>query len=269
MDSGFYAAVNGARRMNMRLDVLSNNLANVNTNGFKEGHINFDSYLTSAGPEQHPLPTDTFMGLRGPGDIPFPYSNPASNAYQMTYPMATGTEDNLAQGSMRMTGNMYDVAVEGKGFMVVNTPQGRRYTRDGSFSVNQIGELVTKDGYQVVGQGGATLVVGSGKVSIGKDGTISGADGQIGQLALVSLPKESLKKEGQNFYSAPQAQEQVVGIDEGRFSQGFIEGSNANTIRNMTQMIETQRAFEVYMKMLQALDGLDGQAAGSIGKLNG
>uniref|UniRef100_UPI00187D5EFF flagellar hook-basal body complex protein n=1 Tax=Candidatus Magnetaquicoccus inordinatus TaxID=2496818 RepID=UPI00187D5EFF len=142
MDSGLYAAVNGAMRASLRMDVLANNLANSTTAGFKEDEITFDSYMTKPGAAQFPLPGDSFMGLTGPKYIPFPFSSPATNAYSMTYPRADGTHVNVSQGALNSTGNPLDVAIEGEGFFVLNTPQGRRYTRDGSFAINSQGELV-------------------------------------------------------------------------------------------------------------------------------
>ncbi|MBF0454206.1 MAG: flagellar basal-body rod protein FlgF [Magnetococcales bacterium] len=267
MDSGLYAAVNGALRTEMKLEVLTNNLANVNTTGFKEENITFDSYMTSPGPEQFPLAGDSFMGLKGPGDIPFPFSNPATNALSVTYPAAPSTTTDTAQGGVVPTANPLDVAINGEGFFVVETPEGRRYTRDGSFEVNKQGELVNKDGYNVLGAGGAKLIIGSSAVNIGEDGTISNATGDLGKLERVGLPAEVLKRVGQNLYSAPRETEIPMDNVAGGVQQGFLEASNSNAIRGMTQMIEANRAFESYMKMIQALDGLDGQA-NQIGRLS-
>ena len=267
MDSGLFAVVNGALRAEMRLDVLANNLANTNTTGYKEGEITFDSYMTKPGVEQFPLPGDSFMGLRGPGDIPFPFSSPATNAYSVTYPRADGTHTNTSQGALKKTDNSLDVALEGDGFFVLNTPEGRRYTRDGAFSINAQGALVSKDGFQVMGVGGAALAVGSERVEIGKDGTIANRNGQVGRLLRVGLPVAALERAGGNLYKAPGDQEIPLEGARGGFLQGFLEQSNANVIRGMSQMIEANRAFESYMQMIKALDGLDGQAV-QIGRLS-
>jgi flagellar basal-body rod protein FlgF len=267
MDSGLYAAVNGALRTEMKLDVLTNNLANVNTTGFKEGNITFDSYMTSPGPEQFPLAGDSFMGLKGPGDIPFPFSNPATNALSVTYPAAPSTTTDTTQGGLVPTGNSLDVAINGEGFFVLDTPEGRRYTRDGSFEVNKLGELVNKNGFNVLGAGGGKLTIGTSTVAIGEDGVISNKDGQLGRLERVGIPAEVLKKVGQNVYTAPEGSEIPMEGTLGGVQQGFLEASNANAIRGMTQMIEANRAFESYMKMIQTLDGLDGQA-NRIGRLS-
>lgn len=265
MDSGFYAAVNGARRAEMRLEVLSNNLANVNTAGYKQDKIVFGSMLTSPGPEQHPLPTDSFMGMHGPGDIPFPYSNPSANAYRMTYPQAMLTVPDTSGGAMKNTGNPLHVAIEGNGYLAVDTPNGRRYTRDGSMQVNTRGELATKDGSPIAGEGGAPVVVGNGPVSIALDGTVSTPTGMVGRLLVVGLAKESMAKVGNNQYTGS---EQALPPDGNvTLHQGFLEDSNTDMIHGMTDMVETNRAFETYMKMIQALDGLDGHAANEISKV--
>ncbi|MBF0179685.1 MAG: flagellar basal-body rod protein FlgF [Magnetococcales bacterium] len=259
MDSGVWAAVNGAKRTEMRLDVLANNLANVNTNGFKEGNITFESFMTKPGVEQHPLPGDAFMGHKGPHELPYPFINPASRAYSMAYPGATRTTTDTTQGGLKGTGNPLDVAIEGAGYFAVNTPEGRRYTRDGSFQVNAQGELVTKDGYQVQGASGA-IVVGTEQVEISPDGTIANKDGQVGQMLRVDLPADILKKTGKNLFSAPQERETPMTNALGGFRQGFLEASNTNTVRGMTQMIEANRYYENYLKIIQTLDSIDGQA---------
>lgn len=269
MDSGFYAAANGALRSELRLAVLSNNLANLNTNGFKQDRIAFGAFMTSVGPEQFPLPNDSLLGLHVPGSIPFPYSNPASNAYSMAYPMARYSVPDLSPGEMRATDNPLHVGIEGEGFLTLNGPDGKRhYTRDGALVTNADGELVTREGYQVLGEGGAPIVVGNGPVSIALDGTVSVGTGVAGRLQLVSLPKEGLIKEGNNRYQlAPGAAEVPVLAVQTKIHQGFLEGSNTDMIRGMTEMVETNRAFETYMKMIQALDGMDAKAANDISRL--
>ena len=266
MDSGLFAAVNGALRTEMRLDVLANNLANANTTGFKEGEITFDSYMTKPGVEQFPLPGDSFMGLRGPGDIPFPFSSPATNAYSVTYPRADGTHTNLSQGPVKKTDNPLDLALDGGGFFVLDTPDGRRYTRDGSFAINDQGELVSRNGFKVMGAGGSSLTIGTERVEIGPDGTIANSAGQVGRVLRVGLPVAGLERAGGNLYKAPAGQEINMDNAGGGILQGFLEQSNANVVRGMTQMIEANRAFETYMQMIKALDGLDGQAV-QIGRL--
>ena len=267
MDSGLFAVVNGALRAEMRLDVLANNLANTNTTGYKESEITFDSYMTKPGPEQFPMPGNSFMGLRGPGDIPFPFSSPATNAYSVTYPRADGTHTNVSQGPITKTDNPLDIAIEGEGYFVLNTPEGRRYTRDGAFAINNQGELVSKDGYQVMGAGDATLNIGSERVEISQDGTIANKFGQVGVISRVNLPAESLVKAGGNLFEADENLETPLQGDTGGFIQGFLEKSNANVIRGMSQMIQTNRAFESYMQMIKALDGVEGQAI-QVGRLN-
>ncbi|MBF0192318.1 MAG: flagellar basal-body rod protein FlgF [Magnetococcales bacterium] len=268
MDSGIYAAVNGALRTEMRLDVLANNLANVNTNGFKEGNITFESYMTKPGLEQHPQPGDAFMGHKGPMELPYPFINPASSAYSMSYPAAPSTTTDTTQGALKGTGNPLDVAIDGEGYFVIETPEGRRYTRDGSFQINEQGEMVTKDGYAVLGNGGAPLNIGTQGVEISQDGTLASPAGQLGQLLRVGLPKDALKRTGHNLYSAPPGSESALTGARGGFKQGFLEASNTNTVRGMTQMIEANRNFENYLKIIQTLDGIDGQA-NQIGHLNG
>ncbi|MBF0322519.1 MAG: flagellar hook basal-body protein, partial [Magnetococcales bacterium] len=192
-----------------------------------------------------------------------------ANAYRMTYPMAVNTTTDMTQGSMKETGNPLDIGIEGEGFFVLNTPEGRRYTRDGSFAINANRELVNKEGFQVLGGGGSPIVIESdGQISVAKDGTMNDANGPIGQLERVNIPTNMLTKTGRNLYSAPQDQE--VPIEEGAgggFHQGYLEGSNIESIKEMTQMIDSHRAYESYVKMIQTLDSLDEQANVQIGRL--
>lgn len=266
MDSGLFAVTNGALRAEMHLDVLTNNLANANTTGFKEAEITFDSFMTTPGTEQFPLAGDTFMGLRGPGDVPFPFHNPATNAYSVTYPRADGTHTNMEQGPVSQTGNTLDVAIDGEGFFVVQTPHGVRYTRDGAFAINERGMLVSKEGHPIMGTGGSTLTIGSENVQISEDGTISGPAGPLGRLLRVGLPVDALEMTGGNLYRAPAGQETPLEGTRGGFLQGFLEKSNTNTVRGMAQIIQVNRAFEVYMQMIKAMDGIDGQAI-QVGRL--
>ncbi|MBF0284381.1 MAG: flagellar hook-basal body protein [Magnetococcales bacterium] len=270
MDSGLFAAANGALRAEMKLEVLGNNLANVNTNGYKQDHISFASYMTSPGKEQHPLPNDSFLGTRSPVDIPFPYLNPASNAYRVTYPQAVKTTPDMTDGRLQNTNNPLDVAITGEGFFVVETPQGRRFTRDGAFVTNSAGELSTRDGHRVLGEGDAPLVVGEGPVEIAPDGTVASANGVVGRLQRVGAPVETLAKAGKNLFDIADRRKEVnLAGTPGGFQQGFLEGSNMEPVKGMTQMIETNRAFETYMKLIKSLDGLDELAANQIGKLQG
>ncbi|MBF0427259.1 MAG: flagellar hook-basal body protein, partial [Magnetococcales bacterium] len=185
-------------------------------------------------------------------------------------PMAVHTTTNMAQGSLRETGNPMDVGIEGEGLFVVDTPNGRRYTRDGSFSINANRELVNHGGFQVLGTGGGPITVDSdGPIHIAKDGTITDANGgRIGQLDRVNVPANMLTKAGKNLYSAPQGVETPVDPNAaGGFHQGYLEGSNTESLREMTQMIDSNRAYEGYMKMIQTLDSLDEQANNQIGRL--
>lgn len=268
MDSGFYAAANAARRSSLRLEVLSNNLANVNTNGFKGENVRFESYMTGPGIEQFPLPTDNFLSPRAPGQVPFPFMNPASNAYPMTYPAAIDTSADLSQGAMKETGNAMDVALDGPGLFVVQSPDGRRLTRDGAFSINIQGQIVTKDGYPVLGEGGAPITVGGGYVGISPDGIVNTEEGPVGRMARVMVSRDDLKKVGGNLYTADrQAETQWTPQDPGGFKQGFIETSNVNPVVEMTRMIESHRSYNAYLEMIKALDALDGHAVDAIGTI--
>jgi flagellar basal-body rod protein FlgF/flagellar basal-body rod protein FlgG len=150
MDSGFYAACAGLRAQSQALDVAAQNVANVSTAGFRGQQASFQTLLALVSPA-------------------------ASNALNVAinnYGVLEGTHLDLASGSLQATGNPLDVAIEGNGFFAIQTPQGTRYTRNGSFRVARAGELVTSDGNPVLGENGP-IRVPAGAVSISSDGTLS------------------------------------------------------------------------------------------------
>lgn len=271
MDSGLYAVVNGARRMSLRMDTLANNLANANTTGFKQDQVMFDSYMTQPGIEQFPLPTDSFLSVKAPGDVPFPFSNPAANAHKVTYPMATEAVTDTTQGALQKTGGQLDLAIQGEGYFKVMTPEGVRYTRDGSFTRGANGDVVNMEGHALLGAGDAPINLGEVEVvMIRPDGTISDETGaNLGQVVRVGLAEDRMEKAGNSLYTAAADAEQPLDDAPGGIIQYHLEASNVNGIHNMTKLIETQRHFQNYMKMIQAMDGLDEKAVNQIGRLQG
>lgn len=252
MIRGLYTSASGMLAQMKRTDLISSNLANVNTTGFKK-----DATIFQALEE---------MQLRRLGDA---YSIGPKKLDAKPYIGALGTGVDVGQvytrfdqGSIKNTSNPLDLALEGDGFFVVMTPAGNRYTRDGSFTINCQGYLVTKDGHMVMGQNGPVLVPEDMSITVNQNGEIFSDGERIDQLLLVSFAGEQLVKEGDNLYSSdgqPQeAQPKVI--------QGALEDSNANAIVEMVNLIEAFRAYEASQKLVVTHDNLLDKAVNEIAR---
>ncbi len=241
----------GMEAQQTQLDAISNNLANVGTNGYKRSHAVFEDLmyqnLRQAGAnssEQTTLPTGLQAGLGA---------------------RAVATSRNFTQGNLQQSTNPFDMAVRGNGFFQVQMPDGTAgYTRDGSFQVDAQGVLVTNNGYPV--QPGITIPAGAQNVTVGQDGTISVTlSGQaqaqtVGQLQLASFVNPAgLEPKGQNIFAettaSGTASTGVPGLNGlGAVQQGFVETSNVNVVEELVSMIQTQRAYELNSKAIQTAD---------------
>lgn len=242
MNSGIYSALTGNIAAMKRLDIISNNLANVNTPGFKKDRMTFEGMLQAVGAQPRP---------GGGTDAP-------------VYAETTFFTD-YSSGPIRETGNTFDLAIDGDGFFVVTTPNGERaYTRQGNFHLDSAGRLVTADGAQVAGG----ITIAGGKVEINGKGEIFVDGSQVGRLEVVDFPKPyQLRKIGSGLFvpADPQAVPQPVAGEPVR--QGALEEANVNTVQEMVQLIETNRYFEMCSKVVKAYDDLTGKAANEIGKI--
>lgn len=225
------------------LDVIANNMANVNTNGFKARSSRFEEYLDAdASAETFPWPDR-----------------------KLSFVIDAGTPIDLRDGSAEPTGNPFDVAVRGDGFFTVETPAGERYTRNGAFQIDAQGRLVTSDGFPVLGEGGPIrLEPGDVDVSIGPDGTISTPEGIRGRLALVTFDNpQTLSNIGTNLFASQEAPRAALGA---RVEQGFVERSNVQAVYEMTRMMEVSRAYTRIASTLSSLNDLRRTAIQSLGE---
>ena len=236
----------GMEAQQTQLDTISNNLANVSTNGYKRAHAVFEDLmyqnLRQAGAnssEQTTLPTGLQAGLGT---------------------RAVATARNFSQGGLQQSSNLLDVAVRGSGFFEIQLPDGTNgYTRDGAFQVNAQGQLVTNNGYAV--QPGITIPANAQSVTIGNDGTVSVTlPGQalpqsIGQLQIASFVNPAgLEPKGGNVFAETAASGTPGQNGLGSLQQGFVETSNVNVVEELVQMIQTQRAYELNSKAIQTSD---------------
>lgn len=247
MIRGIYAGASGMLAEAQRTDVISNNLANVNTAGFKKDITvtkDFASLLISRVNDGAEAPA---IGTLGVG--------------VMVDEVAT----DYSTGTVKTTGNDFDLAIEGKGFFAVQTPQGKRYTRNGTFARSSKGELVTSDGYRVLGTNGP-IIVADGKMSVSSDGRVMVDNNEVGRLQVVDFADEKqLTKEGASLFVASNGQQEQPAA--GGVKQGALEMANVNVVGEMVNLISNYRAYEINGKVVQSHDSLLGKAANDIGKL--
>jgi len=192
----------------------------------------------------------------------------------VSYVQVTQSLTNFEQGSLIKTDNPLDVAIEGKGFFVVNTPEGERYTRNGNFHLDGTGQLVDQKGNMLMTRSEEPILIpfGTKQISINQDGSVFGGveidQEPLGQLKIVNFNNlHSLKKEGEGFYKISDPSVKEILVNDAKVLQGFTENSNANAIHEMTQMIETVRQLEAYQKIIQSIDEADEQSVNSLGRV--
>jgi flagellar basal-body rod protein FlgF len=218
------------------IDVVANNIANLNTTGFKGETSVFEEFL---------MPTARANGFTGADR-------------RISYVHDRATRHDLSPGPMQQTGNPLDVAIDGDAFLVVQTAQGERYTRNGAMQINAAGELVTSEGARVLGEAGPiVLQPGDRDISISADGTISVREGSNalidairGKLRLAAFERpQRLEKDGSSAFRAP-ADLPPQAAPNARVVQGAIEKSNVRGVVEMTRMIEISRAYQSIATML-------------------
>lgn len=245
MDRATYAAASGGMLQLRRLEVESNNLANINTAGFKR------EILVS---RQQSF-EDTLASQLGAHD-PFKKADQARSPGVVTQETVT----DFTPGAIHETGNALDVALRNPlDFFVVNTSDGPQYTRAGSFTLSANGELVTPDGAPVVGDGGPIATDG-GVVKIGSDGTVYSGNNNAGRLQVVHFEDGSgLERVGNSRFKVRAGGPAPTAVDP-ELATGSVEASNASTIGSMIEMMTLQRRFEMTTKSLQTIDQLNGAA---------
>lgn len=235
MIRGIYTAISGVISAMTRQSVVADNIANVNTVGFKESRTVQDDFelqiMNSLGPE---------LGDLGTGAVP------------------AGLKVDISQGPLQVTGVQSDLAIEGDGLFVVRTGGGVAYTRAGDFQVDVTGTLVTEQGYPVLDTNGHTIQPGK-TFTVASDGTIV----QTGQrIALVGWPPGGVTRLGQNLYAAGGALTPATGS----IHQGMLEGSNTDLALQLTDLITLERSFQMNARALTLQDGtLD--SATALGRL--
>ena len=251
MIPALWVARTGLDAQQKQLDVISNNLANVSTNGFKGSRAVFEDLL--------------YQTIRQPGANSTQQTELPSGLQLGTGVQQVATERLYTQGSLQQTGNSKDVAINGGGFFQVLMPDGTNaYTRDGSFQTNAQGQLVTASGYQVIPA--ITIPQNATSLTIGKDGSVSITQAgstnsvQIGSLQLTTfINPTGLEAKGENLFAetassgAPNVSQPGLN-GAGVLNQGFVETSNVNVVQELVNMIQTQRAYEINSKAVTTSD---------------
>lgn len=230
----------------MRLEVLANNLANISTVGFKQDRTVFRV------PVQKDYPEEAFV----PGKI-----------WVFGAPILFGNKTDFSSGQLRQTGNDLDLGLEGKGFFCVQTPEGDRYTRQGDLTLNREGVVVTQDGLPVLGEGGKITVEGQ-RVIVDTEGHLYVDGTEIDRIKIVDFPRPyALRKVGDTLFAAADLSIKAVAAEGVKVRQGFIELSNVDSVRMITEMIDVVRGYESYQKVIQFMDDVSSKAINEVGKL--
>jgi flagellar basal-body rod protein FlgF len=226
-----------------KMDITANNMANMNTAGFKADGLKFEEYLSRVARERSFEGRDRIVSMVHDPHI----------------------VRNLAQGELHQSGRELDIAISGTGWLVAGTPQGERYTRNGQLHLDNSGRLVTNEGHPVLGESGEIVFEpGETNIVIGKDGSISTSAGAKDRLRLVRFDNpQAMKKTGASLYASKESPQPV---ERPNIIQGAYEGSNVRPMREMTDMIETVRAYGSISHMLEATDESRGKAIAALGR---
>jgi flagellar basal-body rod protein FlgF len=242
MESSLYVGLSRQMVLDHAMTMVANNVANANTAGYRAQNPMFQEYISKERYDKDNL--------------------------SMVYDM--GQYDTTSPGTTQLTGNPYDVALNGPGFMAVTAPSGEmQYTRAGNFTVNNSNELVTSSGYKVAGPGGdaITIPTGAKQVNITDAGEVTADGNTVGRIGVFEFDNlQELKPEGNGLYSAKTPGRPAT---ETKMVQGALEGSNVNAIQETTRMIEILRTYQSTMNMIKNEQDRQVSAISTLAKING
>ncbi len=253
MEMSMYSALFGALSTETRLNVSANNLANVNTTGYKRDQVSFEDTFRRFAHDYHADPRGS---IREKELLP--------RADLIATPRLAEQRIDFSQGALQLTGNPLDLAIQGPGFFKVSNGGQSCYTRSGAFHRSAQGLLVTDQNYPVLGNGGAIQLPDGRDISIDGQGAVYVDGAQVAQIDVVRVQNpDTLQKFGANLYMArPGATVQEGGttLDQTQVAQGYLEKPNVEVVEEMVNMIETQRSFEAYQKVMSGSNELDTKA---------
>jgi flagellar basal-body rod protein FlgF len=243
MDNAMYVVLSRQMTLQRELNIVANNLANADTAGFKV--------------EALQVKTDAAEPARmadGPKTLKFVLDDEVTRDF--------------SQGSMQQTGGAFDLGIDGRGFFKIQTAEGERYTRDGRFTLSPEGRLTTQAGDPVMGDGGEIVLdPAQGPVTIAQDGSVSQGTQKVGKLAVVDFAELSvLRKSGDNLFQNV-SNTQPVTATAARVRQGMLEGSNVNSVLQVTRLIEISRSYESMARTMDNVSNLSRSAVERLGKV--
>jgi len=242
MESSLYVGLSRQMVLDHAMTMVADNVANANTTGYRAQNPMFQEYISKERYDKNNL--------------------------SMVYDM--GQYDTTQPGTIQVTGNPYDVALNGPGFIAVKTPSGEmQYTRSGNFTVNNNNELVTSSGFKVSGPGGDVIAIPTSakEVKITDQGEVSADGNTVGRIGIFEFDNlQDLKPAGNNLYSAPTPGRPAT---ETKMIQGSLEGSNVNAIQETTRMIEILRTYQSTIRMIQNEQDRQVGAIQTMAKING
>lgn len=243
MDNSLLVSLSQQLAAYRAMDVIANNIANASTPGYKRESAHFEEYVASMRPAE---------GQRGMQSVSFVKD--------------AGIVRDTSQGALNQTGAPYDLAIAGKGFFVMQTPQGLRYTRDGHFNLDANGQIVNSAGDILQGDGGAiTISPDDGEIRIAPDGTVSGRTGQLAKVRVVDFANEAaMVKEGSNLYSTAQVPVTPAVVN---IRQGALEDSNVQPVVEISKMIEVMRAYEATATLTKNQQDMQTDAVTKLGTM--
>lgn len=244
MDNALYVGLSRQMTLRRELDIAANNMANVDTAGFK-----LEDLMTRSDPA---APARN-QGITRP----------------VTFVMDDGVARDFRQGAIRQTGGPLDVAIDGQGFFKIQTAEGERYTRDGRFKLDSSGKVITQDGDAVQGDGGDIVIDPlKGPVTISESGIVDQGGERVGQLAVVRFDSLSaLSKDGNNLYRNDSNLSPTPATDA-KVRQGMLEGSNVQPITQITHLIEVSRAYETITTMMSQTADLSRRSIQRLGTVS-
>lgn len=247
MIKGLYISTSSMVANQRRLNIVANNLANASTRGYKKEETvsqSFEEMLISRLEKGKKVK----LGELGTGVR-------ISESYT-----------DFGQGKMEHTGNELDLAIQGNGFFVVETPSGTRYTRNGNFTVNRSGQVVTQDGYLVQGERGALQTIDGRTIQFDSTGQLYLGNLRADRIRVVNFPdKENLEKVGENLYLYSGDDE--IEANGYQIKQGYLESSNVNIVKEMVKMIEVNRHYEANQRIISAIDSTLEKTVNSVGRV--
>jgi flagellar basal-body rod protein FlgF len=244
MENALYIGLSRQMILRREMEIIANNIANMDTNGFK-----VESMI------QKTDPSEPAVTLGGPRPVKFVAPD--------------GVARDFGQGVLTRTGGELDMAIEGKGFFQVQTPQGPRFTRDGRFTTDTTGRLVTQGGHAVLDASGGEIVINpeKGQVAVAADGSMSQGNEAVGKVGVYTFTNpgalekagDNLFRNGSNLAANPAA--------ESKLRQGFLEGSNVRPVLEITRMVEVSRAYESTTKMMESEAELSRRSVERLGRV--